>query len=61
MFTIVGTTEATEKALVMLYSQLESEKARREFWLRRQCWQSAMRKEADHIGVSQSAASGEVA
>lgn len=30
MFTIVGTSDATEKALVMLYTQLENEKARRE-------------------------------
>ena len=30
MFTIVGTQESTEKALMLLYSQLESEKERRE-------------------------------
>lgn len=31
MFTIVGTPESTERALMLLYSQLESEKERREF------------------------------
>lgn len=30
MFTIVGTAESTERALMLLYSQLESEKERRE-------------------------------
>lgn len=30
MFTIVGTPESTERALMLLYSQLESEKERRE-------------------------------
>lgn len=30
MFTIQGTPEATERALMLLYSQLESEKERRE-------------------------------
>jgi heterogeneous nuclear rnp K-like protein 2 len=29
MFTIVGTPEANEKALFLLYNQLESEKERR--------------------------------
>jgi hypothetical protein len=29
MFTIVGTPESTERALMLLYSQLESEKERR--------------------------------
>jgi hypothetical protein len=33
MFTIVGTPESTERALMLLYSQLESEKERREFFL----------------------------
>jgi hypothetical protein len=31
MFTIVGTPESTERALMLLYSQLESEKERREY------------------------------
>jgi heterogeneous nuclear rnp K-like protein 2 len=30
MFTIVGTQESTERALMLLYSQLEAEKERRE-------------------------------
>lgn len=41
MFTIQGSPEATERALMLLYSQLESEKERREctpfrvsFWQR---------------------------
>lgn len=29
MFTIVGTPDSTERALMLLYSQLESEKERR--------------------------------
>lgn len=37
MFTIVGTPESTERALMLLYSQLESEKERREFTTHYRC------------------------
>lgn len=53
MFTIQGTAESTERALMLLYSQLESEKERRESSLHYMMDNALMR--VGSAGVNQTA------